>query len=128
MSTDVSGIITQAAGYVHRATTYVVDRAKIAYVALRTAVAPAEAPIKGAELERTGDVKTPQQNATESLGKTTSVLHSMQDSADTDAYITDFYSKFVTPETEERYASTSFNVAMALGAFDDVYEKMALAS
>ena len=127
MSTVVPGFITIATGYVQRATDYVVDRAKIVCGALITAVASSGAPIKGAEFERTGDVKTPQQNATESLDKTTSVLRSMQDFADTDSYITAYYSKFVTPETEERYASTSFNAAMAVGAFDDVYNAMSVA-
>ena len=120
----VQGILTQAAGYVQKATKYVVDGAKTAYVAFKTAVNSTEGPMKGVEVEKTG-VATTGDNALASVGRTNYVMQSMIDDAANDEYITKFFSSYITTETN--VAATSFNASMALGGFEEAYEKMAVA-
>lgn len=120
MTTGISGIINQAAGYVREATTYVVNSAKTAYVTFKTAVSPTDGPIKGAELEKTG-VSTTEDNAVRVIDKTDDTIQTIQNDAELDAYITKYLSKYITENTN--VASASYNAAMALGGFEEAYEK-----
>lgn len=120
----VQGILTQAAGYVQRATTYVIEGAKTAYVAFKTAVNPTEGPMKGIELERTG-LPTSEDNAVPVLAQASTVMQAMMNDAENEAYVTEFFSSYITPETN--VVATSFNASMALGGFEEAYEKMAVA-
>ena len=124
MSTDVSGIITQAAGYVQRVTADVVNKAKAAYIVLITAVTSSDDSMKGVAVERTG-VPTAEDNAAQSLGFINNVMSAIGDDAEGYADITEFYSQYVTPGTN--VAATSLRAAMTIGALDDVYNAMSVA-
>ncbi len=52
-------------------------------------------------------------------------LASVAEQADYDRQVDEMFAPYITPETRERMASTSFNAAMMLNAFDDAYKLMA---
>ena len=79
----VQGILTQAAGYVQKATTYVVEGAKTAYVAFKTAVNSTEGPMKGVEVEKTG-VATTGDNAEKVVGGFVAMANGLTEAGEVD--------------------------------------------
>lgn len=80
--------------------------------------------VKGFGLERTTNV-TPQERVEAAAAKNVGTLASFAERAEYDRQVDEMLNPHITPETRERMASTSFNAAMILGGFEDVYKNLA---
>ncbi len=74
-------------------------------------------------VERTTSV-TPEERVGATASKTYAAVSSVADNADNDRFVDEYLSSYITPETRNRMASTSFNVAMAMGDFEDAYKNL----
>lgn len=57
--------------------------------------------------------------------RTYAALGTVAGDADNDRFVDEMLSPYITPETRDRMASTSFNVAMAMGDFEEAYKNLA---
>lgn len=76
-------------------------------------------------IERTSSV-TPEERVAASTERTfASITATMAETADNDRAIDEMLSPYITNETRNRMASTSFNAAMSLGDFEEAYRNLA---
>lgn len=116
MTIGIKAYVAQAAGAVRNAA----NVAKSAVVETFKNISGTEATsMKGIELERTG-LPTSDENAVPVLAQASAVMQAMMNDAENEAYVTEFFSKYVTSNTN--VAATSFNASMALADFDDAYQ------
>ncbi len=72
-------------------------------------------------VEKTTSV-TPQERVEAAAAKNVGTLTSFAERAEYDRQVDEMLNPYITPETRERMASTSFNAAMMLGDFEDAYK------
>lgn len=75
-------------------------------------------------IERTTSV-TPEQRVEAVAARSYAAVSSVADNADNDRFVDEMLSPYITAETRNRMASTSFNVAMAMGDFEEAYRNLA---
>lgn len=67
---------------------------------------------------------TPEQRVATATTRSYAAVSSVADNADNDRFVDEYLGAYITPETRERMASTSFNVAMAMGDFEEAYKNL----
>jgi len=75
-------------------------------------------------IERTTTV-TPEERIGKTAEKSAVALNSVAAESENDRFVDEFLGAYITPETRDRMASTSFNVAMAMGDFEEAYKNLA---
>lgn len=66
--------------------------------------------------------ETTQERVEATAAKNVGTLASFAERAEYDRQVDEMLNPYITPETRERMASTSFNAAMMLGDFEDAYK------
>ncbi len=65
---------------------------------------------------------TPEKRIAEQASTTYAALTSIREDANNDRFVDEMLAPYITPETRQRIASISFNVAMAMAPLDDFME------
>lgn len=72
--------------------------------------------------EITRTTVTPEKRIETATAENVGTLASFAERAEYDRQVDEMLNPYITPETRERIASTSFNAAMMLGGFEDAYK------